>query len=188
MSNFARRPSSIFTSTPNSPIGVIRSPIASPLSSLSVRPIKLSVGGSHSLSSGRVSRLASRVDTMSLVETRSFYRIRPPTAVSPPGLLLNTEDCALPKSFTPSPTLSFMDGGDAPWYRFHRPTAPIPSASDSVETSSPSVSNQTQGTNEDLNLDQENLSPPQPPSASPTFVQPLTAVSNILQSPVIFGG
>lgn len=138
-------------------------------------------------------------------------------AVSPPGLLLNMEDCALPKSFTPSPTLSFLDGGgglggrgsaDAPpWYRFHRPTAPIPSVeqSDSLETSSPSVvttnpttpaTHQSGGAGggvEDLTttstLDQENLSPPQPPSISPTSsVFPLAAVSNILQSPVIFGG
>ncbi|VDO04166.1 unnamed protein product, partial [Rodentolepis nana] len=166
--------------------GIIRSPIASPLTSLSVRTIKLPVGGSHSLSSGRISRLASRVDTMSIVETRSFYRIPPPIAVSPPGLLLNMDDCALPKSFTPSPTLSFMDGGEAPWYRLHRPTAPIHPASDFVEASSP-LANQTPGTSVGLNLDQENLSPPQPPSASPIFVQPLTSVSNILQTPVIFG-
>nr|CDS29026.1 conserved hypothetical protein [Hymenolepis microstoma] len=185
MSNFTRPSSSTFISTSNSPIGVIRSPIASPLTSLSVRPIKLPVGGS--VSSGRISRLASRVDTMSIVETRSFYRIPPPIAVSPPGLLLNMDDCASPKSFTPSPTLSFMDGGEAPWYRLHRPTAPIPSAFDFVEASSPPVANQAPSTSVDLNLDQENLSPPQPPSASPTFFQPLTAVSNILQTPVIFG-
>ncbi|KAM7541328.1 hypothetical protein Aperf_G00000033401 [Anoplocephala perfoliata] len=173
--------------------GILRSPLASPLSCLSIRPIRLP--DSHSQSSGRVSRLASRVDTMSLMEARSFYQLPPPIAVSPPGLLMNMEDCALAKSFSPSPTLSVMDA-DTPWYRYCRPTAPIPPVSDSIETGSLNVAitNPTTGppcadvpmSGEDK-VDQENLSPPQPPSATPPFVQPLTAVSNILQSPVMFG-
>lgn len=91
------------------------------------------------------------------------------------------------KSFNdpcPSPT-PIMDF-EAPWYRYCRPTAPVPSMPGSVEVASTpaaAAADLLEG-----HTDQENLSPSHPPTASSPFVQPLTAVSNILLSPIMFGG
>ncbi|VDK34449.1 unnamed protein product, partial [Taenia asiatica] len=158
------------------------SPVASSVSCLSAQPIRVLDSIFHS--SGRVSSLASQVDIMSLMETRGPHQQLPAT-VSPPSLP-NMVSSVLLKSFNdsrPSPT-PIMDF-EAPWYRYCRPTAPVPSMADRVEVASTPAAAAV-----DLlegHPDQENPSPPHPPTTSSPFVQPLTAVSNILLSPIMFG-
>ncbi|CDS40718.1 conserved hypothetical protein [Echinococcus multilocularis] len=179
MSESPRRSSSTGLSKSNSQTDVI-----SPVSCLSVRPIRVS--DSHFHSSGRVSSLASRVNVMSLMETRGPCQPLSAT-VSPPGLL-SMEDLLLPKSFNdvcPSPTPS-MDF-ETPWYRYCRPTAPVPSVSDCVEVATTPIAAAAAGDLLEDHLDQGNFSPRYHPTASPPFVLPLTTVSNILFSPIKFG-
>lgn len=104
------------------------------------------------------------------------------------------------KSFT-NAQIPTANGEDTPWYRFCRPAAPVPpilggSSSGSFENTTDSPSG-CRGNSSPMDaftethVDQENLAhAPLERSLleSPSFGQPLTLVSNILQSPVIFGG
>ncbi|VDD80286.1 unnamed protein product [Mesocestoides corti] len=173
-----------------------RSPFASPTAYLSVRQVNMS--DPRPLPSGRISRLASKVDTLSLVESHNARLPRPPPPPPPstsPFPQISLDDANLPKSFNCLCPLSTPQGADtdAPWYRFCRPAAPVPLACDGFEAASPLTAVLPTDVTPGAQLDQENLSPSHAPSSlgsppSPTYGQPLTTVSNILQSPIMFGG
>uniref|UniRef100_A0A5K3EMK2 Uncharacterized protein n=1 Tax=Mesocestoides corti TaxID=53468 RepID=A0A5K3EMK2_MESCO len=172
-----------------------RSPFASPTAYLSVRQVNMS--DPRPLPSGRISRLASKVDTLSLVESHNARLPRPPPPPPPstsPFPQISLDDANLPKSFNCLCPLSTPQGADtdAPWYRFCRPAAPVPLACDGFEAASPLTAVLPTDVTPGAQLDQENLSPSHAPSSlgsppSPTYGQPLTTVSNILQSPIMFG-